>query len=112
MDLCDCELTLHCVSGWAVHGSSSGSKGSSATACSAMPFVKETSEESAMDFDLDFTFHLGNEKSSSPKKSSAGANLKPLVPQSMVDMDLCFQLGLQNLKLMVSIKVPLPLKMA
>ncbi|RZC56569.1 hypothetical protein C5167_015431 [Papaver somniferum] len=48
--------------------SSSDSKGSSATACTTISSAKENEEESSMDLNLDFDLHLGNEKSSSPRK--------------------------------------------
>ncbi|KAL8150402.1 hypothetical protein V2J09_020210 [Rumex salicifolius] len=48
--------------------SSSESKCSSATGCTAMSSAKETEEESSMYLDLDFSLHLGSEKSPSPKK--------------------------------------------
>ncbi|GAB4834495.1 hypothetical protein Ancab_032752 [Ancistrocladus abbreviatus] len=72
--------------------SSSGSKGSSATACTAMSSPKETEEESLMDLDLDFTLHLGSEKSPSPKKP-ARKILKVVVPRSKIDLELSLSTG-------------------
>ncbi|OVA07858.1 hypothetical protein BVC80_7559g2 [Macleaya cordata] len=54
--------------------SSSDSKGSSATACTTISSAKETEEESSMDINLDFNLHLGNEKSSTPKKTSSSTS--------------------------------------
>ncbi|KAE8722500.1 putative WRKY transcription factor 19 [Hibiscus syriacus] len=55
--------------------SSSDSKGSSMTACTATSSAKESDVESSMDIELDFTLHLGNEKVNNPKKP-AGSDLK------------------------------------
>nr|GMD97635.1 putative wrky transcription factor 19 [Ipomoea batatas] len=54
--------------------SSSESKGGSsgtATVCTSTSSTKESDDESSMDLELDFTLHLGNEKSLSPKKSAS-----------------------------------------
>ncbi|KAL0393623.1 UNVERIFIED_CONTAM: hypothetical protein Slati_4328500 [Sesamum latifolium] len=57
--------------------SSTDSKGSTATACTSLSSAKETEEESLMDLELDFTLHLGSDKSSGSEKS-ANSNLKSL----------------------------------
>ncbi|GAB2296748.1 hypothetical protein Dimus_030854 [Dionaea muscipula] len=72
--------------------SSSDSKGSSATACSGIFSPKETEEESSMDLDLDFTLHLGSDNSCSPKKF-AGTNLKTVVNQAILDLELSLSTG-------------------
>ncbi|KAL7165475.1 hypothetical protein ACSBR2_041208 [Camellia fascicularis] len=72
--------------------SSSDSKGSSATACTAVSSAKEIDEESSMDLDLDFALHLGNEKVSSPNKS-ASSNLKVTDLQPKVDLELSLSTG-------------------
>ncbi|KAL5181958.1 putative WRKY transcription factor 19 [Glycine soja] len=69
--------------------SSSDSKESSATACTALSSAKEIDEESSMpmDIELDFTLHLGCEKVKSPKKL-ASSNLKIFELQPKVDLEL------------------------
>ncbi|KAM7494305.1 hypothetical protein LguiB_028914 [Lonicera macranthoides] len=64
--------------------SSSDSKGSSATACTTVSSAKETDEESSMDLELDFSLHLSNEKTPSPKKP----NMKELEVGPKVDLEL------------------------
>ncbi|KAG8375049.1 hypothetical protein BUALT_Bualt10G0059400 [Buddleja alternifolia] len=59
--------------------SSSDSKGSTATACTSMSSAKETDEESSMDLELDFTLHLGGDKSCSEKSTSSNLNTPPKV---------------------------------
>ncbi|KAG8382181.1 hypothetical protein BUALT_Bualt05G0050000 [Buddleja alternifolia] len=68
--------------------SSSDSKGSTATACTSMSSTKETEEESSMDLELDFTLHLGGDKSLFSDKSAAGANPKSLNVWPEVDLQL------------------------
>ncbi|XP_020204651.1 uncharacterized protein LOC109789986 [Cajanus cajan] len=68
--------------------SSSDSKESSATACTAMSSAKEIDEESSLDIELDFTLHLGCEKVQSPK-NPASSNLKIFELQPKVDLKLC-----------------------
>ncbi|GMH22670.1 hypothetical protein Nepgr_024513 [Nepenthes gracilis] len=72
--------------------SSSDSKGSSVTACTAISSAKETEEESSMDLDLDFALHLGNRKSPNTKKSAC-ADLRTPVPQEKVDLGLSLCTG-------------------
>lgn len=67
--------------------SSSDSKGSSGSASSAVSSAKEAEEHSSMDLDLDFTLHLGNANSPSSKKF-ADSNLKTLVNQAKIDLEL------------------------
>ncbi|CAK9137021.1 unnamed protein product [Ilex paraguariensis] len=67
--------------------SSSDSKGSSASACPTMSSARGTDGESSMELEFDFTLHLSNENTSSPKKS-ATSNLKALDVQSKVDLEL------------------------
>ncbi|XP_076920092.1 uncharacterized protein LOC143581124 [Bidens hawaiensis] len=62
--------------------SSSDSKASSATGCTNMSSAKETDEESSMDLELDFSLHLGGDKTAAKKKVPT-CN-KP----SMVDLEL------------------------
>nr|GMD10495.1 WRKY transcription factor 19 [Ipomoea batatas] len=66
--------------------SSSDSKGSSATGCTSNSSAKETDEESSMDLELDFTLHLGNEKSLSLKKSPTSEKGLDVLPK--VDLEL------------------------
>ncbi|CAI9772667.1 unnamed protein product [Fraxinus pennsylvanica] len=73
-------------------GSSSDSKGSTVTACTSLPSAKETEGESTMDLELDFTLHLGREKSQSPKLS-ASHNLKSLDAYPKVDLELSLSSG-------------------
>ncbi|XP_071726417.1 uncharacterized protein [Rutidosis leptorrhynchoides] len=51
--------------------SSSDSKASSATGCTTISSHKETDEECSMDLDLDFSLHLGGEKTPFRKKDSS-----------------------------------------
>ncbi|KAJ8768517.1 hypothetical protein K2173_022612 [Erythroxylum novogranatense] len=74
--------------------SSSDSKGSSATACT-MSSAKETDEESSMDLELDFSLHLGNEKTPSPKKSAI-SDLKGLRLKPKVDLELSLSTGISG----------------
>ncbi|KAL2543743.1 Uncharacterized protein Fot_12976 [Forsythia ovata] len=71
--------------------SSSDSKGSAATACTSMSSAKETEEESSMDLELDFTLHLGSEKSLNPRKS---ASLKFPSAHLKVDLELSLSSGI------------------
>ncbi|KAK6947869.1 hypothetical protein RJ641_001342 [Dillenia turbinata] len=71
--------------------SSSDSKGSSATACTSLSSAKETEEESAMDIELDFSLHLGNEKLH-PKKL-AGSNPKAADLHPKIDLELSLSTG-------------------
>ncbi|CAI9755484.1 unnamed protein product [Fraxinus pennsylvanica] len=71
--------------------SSSDSKGSTGTACTSMSSAKDIEEESSMDLELDFTLHLGSEKSLNPRKS---ASLKSLSAQPKVDLELSLSSGL------------------
>ncbi|KAK6137332.1 hypothetical protein DH2020_028936 [Rehmannia glutinosa] len=70
--------------------SSSDSKGSTATAGTSMS--KESEEESSMDIELDFTLHLGGDKSSGSEKS-ASCNLKSLKASPKVDLQLSLSSG-------------------
>ncbi|KAI3522504.1 hypothetical protein L1887_00337 [Cichorium endivia] len=80
MDM-EAELPLcHSLSG---SSGSSDSKASSAT----MSSLKETDEESSMDLELDFSLHLGNEKTSLKKKPSSSNKLS-LYLQHQVDLEL------------------------
>ncbi|KAL0312519.1 UNVERIFIED_CONTAM: hypothetical protein Sradi_5651200 [Sesamum radiatum] len=72
--------------------SSSDSKGSTATACTSLSSAKETEEESSMDLELDFTLHLGSDKSSGSEKS-ADSNLKSLNVWPKVDLQLSLSSG-------------------
>ncbi|CAA3010247.1 Hypothetical predicted protein [Olea europaea subsp. europaea] len=72
--------------------SSSDSKGSTATTCTSLSSAKETEGESTMDVELDFTLHLGREKSQSPKLS-AGPSLKSLDECPKVDLELSLSSG-------------------
>uniref|UniRef100_A0A2P2LHK6 WRKY19-like zinc finger domain-containing protein n=1 Tax=Rhizophora mucronata TaxID=61149 RepID=A0A2P2LHK6_RHIMU len=72
--------------------SSSDSKGNSATACTTMSSAKETDEESSMDLELNFSLHLGNEKTPSPKKC-VSSNLEALEGQPKVDLELSLATG-------------------
>ncbi|GMN31831.1 hypothetical protein TIFTF001_003410 [Ficus carica] len=72
--------------------SSSDSKGSSATACTTISSAKEADEESSMDLELDFSLHLGNEKSPSPKKHTI-SNVKAVEVQPKVDLELSLSTG-------------------
>ncbi|KAL2547644.1 loricrin-related [Forsythia ovata] len=72
--------------------SSSDSKGSTVTACTSLSSAKETEGESTMDLELDFTLHLGCEKSQSPKLS-ASHNLKSLDKCPKVDLELSLSSG-------------------
>ncbi|KAL6549898.1 hypothetical protein OROMI_020386 [Orobanche minor] len=65
--------------------SSSDSKGSTATAGTSMS--KETEEESSMDIELDFTLHLGADKSLASERS-ASCNLKSPTASPKVDLQL------------------------
>ncbi|XP_010533616.1 PREDICTED: uncharacterized protein LOC104809354 [Tarenaya hassleriana] len=68
--------------------SSSDSKGgSSATACTAISSAKETEDESSMDIELDFSLHLGNEKTANTNKP-AKSNVKGLQLLPRVDLEL------------------------
>ncbi|KAJ0445758.1 hypothetical protein HanHA89_Chr17g0686991 [Helianthus annuus] len=68
---------------WLGHSpSSSDSKASSATGCTNMSSAKETDEESSMDLELDFSLHLGGEKTPVGKKAPV-CNKAP-----MVDLEL------------------------
>ncbi|KAI3787576.1 hypothetical protein L1987_42143 [Smallanthus sonchifolius] len=68
---------------WLGHSpSSSDSKASSATGCTNMSSAKETDEESSMDLELDFSLHLGGEKT--PFKKKVITFNKP----SMIDLEL------------------------
>ncbi|XP_073307732.1 uncharacterized protein [Primulina huaijiensis] len=67
--------------------SSSDSKESTVTACTLMSSAKESEEESSMMLDLNFTLHLGGEKSSGPEKSGS-YNLKSLDMLPNVDLQL------------------------
>ncbi|KAD3641344.1 hypothetical protein R6Q59_003952 [Mikania micrantha] len=62
--------------------SSSDSKASSATGCTNMSSAKETDEESSMDLELDFSLHLGGEKTPVIKKVPTYSK------SSMVDLEL------------------------
>lgn len=69
---------------WVGHSpSSSDSKASSATGCTTMSSAKETDEESSMDIELDFSLHLGGDKTT-PVRKKVSAFSKP----SMVDLEL------------------------
>lgn len=72
--------------------SSSDSKGSSATACTSISSAKEIEESSSMDLELDFTLHLSNEKTPSPK-ISASPSSKPVDAWPKVDLELCLSSG-------------------
>ncbi|KAI3468664.1 hypothetical protein Pfo_025327 [Paulownia fortunei] len=72
--------------------SSSDSKGSTATACTSMSSAKDTEDESSMDLELDFTLHLGSDKSSGSQKS-ASSNLKSLNVWPKVDLQLSLSSG-------------------
>ncbi|KAF8412170.1 hypothetical protein HHK36_000128 [Tetracentron sinense] len=72
--------------------SSSDSKGSSATACTTISSAKETEDESSMDLGLDFDLHLGNEKTSNPKKSAC-ATLKAMEVRPKFDLKLSLSTG-------------------
>ncbi|KZV21112.1 hypothetical protein F511_35476 [Dorcoceras hygrometricum] len=67
--------------------SSSDSKESTVTACTPVSSAKESEEESSMDLDLNFTLHLGGEKSSAPEKSGS-YNFKSLDKLPTVDLQL------------------------
>ncbi|KAL3844529.1 hypothetical protein ACJIZ3_001932 [Penstemon smallii] len=73
--------------------SSSDSKGSTATACTTISSARETEEESSMDLELDFTLHLGGDKSSGSEKS-ASSKMKSLHAWSKVDLQLSLSSGL------------------
>ncbi|KAI4326873.1 hypothetical protein L6164_019398 [Bauhinia variegata] len=75
--------------------SSSDSKGSSATACTAMSSAKEIDEESSMDIELDFALHLGCEKVQSISKPTC-SNLKKLDLQPKVDLELSLSTGVSE----------------
>ncbi|CBI34417.3 unnamed protein product, partial [Vitis vinifera] len=55
-------------------------------------WTKENEEESSMDLELDFTLHLGNEKTPSTKKY-AGSSLKALELQTDIDLELSLSTG-------------------
>lgn len=67
--------------------SSSDSKGSSATGCTTMSSAKETDEESSLDLELDFSLHLGGEKTPTHKKFMS-SNMIPHDMQQKVDLEL------------------------
>ncbi|KAK6778866.1 hypothetical protein RDI58_025584 [Solanum bulbocastanum] len=67
--------------------SSSDNKGSSGAACTSMSSARENDEESSMDLDLDFSLHLGSEKTSSSRKS-AHPESKKLAKGLAVDLEL------------------------
>ncbi|XP_027080838.1 uncharacterized protein [Coffea arabica] len=72
--------------------SSSDSKGSSATACTSISSAKEIEESSSMDLELDFSLHLGNDKTFSPRKStSSSSKLVDVWPK--VDLELSLSSG-------------------
>ncbi|CAE5962221.1 unnamed protein product [Arabidopsis arenosa] len=74
--------------------SSSDSKGSSATACTSLSSAKETEEASSMDIELDFSLHLGNEKSAASNKKPANLKMKGLqVPSPKFDLELSLSGG-------------------
>ncbi|CAA2993042.1 uncharacterized protein LOC111368464 [Olea europaea var. sylvestris] len=73
-------------------GSSSDRKGCTVTACTSLSSAKETEGESTMDLELDFTLHLGREKSQSPKLS-ASYNLKSFDACPKVDLELSLSSG-------------------
>jgi len=62
--------------------SSSDSRASSVTGCTNMSSAKETDEESSMDLELDFSLHLGGEKT--PFKKKVSTCKQP----SLVDLEL------------------------
>ncbi|XP_051151270.1 uncharacterized protein LOC127265499 [Andrographis paniculata] len=72
--------------------SSSDSKGSLRTACASVSSSKETEEKSSMDIELDFTLHLGSDKSSDTEKS-ASSKLKVLNKWPKVDLQLSLSSG-------------------
>ncbi|KAL2235144.1 UNVERIFIED_CONTAM: hypothetical protein Sindi_1246600 [Sesamum indicum] len=72
--------------------SSSDSKGSSTTACTSMSSTKESEEESSMDLELDFSLHLGGDKSSGSEKLAC-SNLKSLDVLPKVDLQLSLSSG-------------------
>lgn len=73
---------------WLGHSpSSSDSKASSATGCTAMSSAKETDEESSMDLELDFSLHLG-EKAPIRKKVPTFSNKSAMDIQNQVDLEL------------------------
>ncbi|CAI0414755.1 unnamed protein product [Linum tenue] len=72
--------------------SSSDSKGSSLMGCTTMSSAKETDEESSMDLELDFSLHLGNEKTLNPKKALTSRG-KALESLSKVDLELSLSTG-------------------
>ncbi|KAL3498935.1 hypothetical protein ACH5RR_041667 [Cinchona calisaya] len=72
--------------------SSSDSKGSSATACTSVSSAKETEESSSMDIELDFSLHLGNDKTPYPKKSP-GRCSKAVGAWPKVDLELSLSSG-------------------
>lgn len=69
--------------------SSSDSKESSATSCTAISSVKEIDDQSSMpmDIELDFTLNLDCEKVESPKKL-VSSNLKIFELQPKIDLEL------------------------
>ncbi|KAK4400914.1 hypothetical protein Sango_1197500 [Sesamum angolense] len=72
--------------------SSSDSKGSSTTACTSMSSAKESEEESSMDLELDFSLHLGGDKSSGSEKLAC-SNLRSLDVFPKVDLQLSLSCG-------------------
>ncbi|XP_010055803.3 uncharacterized protein LOC104443942 [Eucalyptus grandis] len=76
--------------GWC--SSSSDSKGSSATACTAISSAKETEGESSMVLDLDFTLHLGCDKMPCPKKVTT-SDAETFQMQPKVDLELSLSTG-------------------
>lgn len=72
--------------------SSSDSKGSTATGSSSISSAKETEEDSLMDLELDFTLHLGGDKTSGSEKSTASdGKLLNVYPE--VDLHLSLSSG-------------------
>ncbi|KAK4802534.1 hypothetical protein SAY86_000737 [Trapa natans] len=73
--------------------SSSDSKSSSATACTTMSSAKENEEESSMDLELDFTLHLGNERTPNSKRVAGSFSAKAPGLQPKVDLELSLSMG-------------------
>ncbi|KAL3499279.1 hypothetical protein ACH5RR_038372 [Cinchona calisaya] len=72
--------------------SSSDSKGSSATACTSISSTKEIEESSSMDLELDFSLHLGNDKTPRSRKSTSPSSIAVDV-WPKVDLELSLSSG-------------------
>ena len=73
--------------------SSSDSKGSSATACTAISSLKETEDDLLMDLDLDFNLHIGKERTPNPKKNVSSTPKKLEVEKPKLDLVLSLSSG-------------------